>query len=172
MDFDFFSDRALDRKTLRSALPWLDRASVLQDEPEAWTLLAPPADTPVKVSFFGGIRFGRVGNPIPIEEGLLLASLDDLLGHKLKVLLQRVETKDYRDIAAVLAAGQDLRRGLAAATALFPNFPSCEAIKALTYFEGGDLAALTEDERALLVASAAKVRKPTTLKIVSTKLGP
>ena len=171
VDFDFFTDRALDRDALRSALTWLDAASVIQDEPDTWTLLAPPADAPVKVSFFGGLGFGRVGDPLPIEEGLLIASLDDLLGHKLKVLLQRVEAKDYRDIAAMLAAGQDLRRGLAAAMALFPNFPACEAVKALTYFEGSDLAALGKDERALLTVHAEKVRKPKATKIVSKGLG-
>ena len=170
VDFDFFNDRALDRDALRSALPWLDVASVLQEEPRTWTLLAPSEDEMVKLSFFGDLGFGRVGTPLSIGEGLLLASLDDLLGHKLKVLLQRVEAKDYRDIAAMLKAGQDLRRGLAAAMALFPNFPSCEAIKALTYFEGSDVVCLTADERALLVACAEQVRKPKALKVVSTRL--
>lgn len=170
VDFDFFTDRALDREALRSALPWLDEARVLQEEPQTWTLLASSKDEMVKLSFFGDLGFGRVGAPLQTEEGLLLASLEDLLGHKLKVLLQRVEAKDYRDIAAMLAAGQNLRSGLAAAMALFPNFPSCEAIKALTYFEGGDLLSLSTDERALLVARAEKVRKPKALKVVSTRL--
>jgi hypothetical protein len=87
-------------------------------------------------------------------------------------VMQRVEAKDYRDIAAMLAAGQELKRGLAAAMALFPNFPPCEAIKALTYFEGGNLAALSEDERAILVARSKKVGKLEALKIVATSLGP
>lgn len=171
VDFDFFNDRTLDRDALRSALPWLATAHVLQDEPNAWTLLAPSMDDFVKVSFFGELGFGRVGRPVPIEEGLLLASLDDLLGHKLKVLLQRVEAKDYRDIAAMLGAGQTLRRGLAAAMALFSNFPSCEAIKALTYFEGGDLSDVSEDERVLLRTCSQRVGKPRTLKIASGALG-
>ena len=48
-----------------------------------------------------------------------VASLDDLMAHKLKVILQRPEKKDYLDIAAMLVAGVALERGLAAAHQLF-----------------------------------------------------
>ncbi len=44
-------------------------------------------------------------------ENWLWHPLNDLLGHKLKVLLQRVELKDYIDIAALLKNGADLERG-------------------------------------------------------------
>jgi hypothetical protein len=40
-----------------------------------------------------------------------------------------------------------------------PNFQPSEAIKALTYFEGGDLAGLEKDERALLVRAVAGMRR-------------
>jgi hypothetical protein len=48
----------------------------------------------VKVSFFGGLGFGRVGKPVATEgKELIPASLDDLMGHELKVLLQRIEAR-------------------------------------------------------------------------------
>ena len=34
VDFDFFSDRPLDRQHLSRELPWLGSAPVLQDQPE------------------------------------------------------------------------------------------------------------------------------------------
>lgn len=99
--------------------PFLKDAGVLQDEPETLTLVVqvPGFDVPVKVSFFGGIAFGRVGEPDEAENGALIASLDDLMATKLKVMLERVEAKDYRDVAALLRAGVDLSRGLAATAA-------------------------------------------------------
>ncbi len=170
IDFDFFTERPLDRGAMLGVLPWLDHATVVQDEVETWTVLAGFGNAPVKVSFFAGLGFGRVGHPIEIDRGILLASLDDLLGHKLKVLLQRVEAKDYRDIAAMLATGMDLTRGLGAAMALFPNLPPGEAVKALVYFGDGDLAKVSDAERAILVASAEAIGKPTPLPILSTSL--
>lgn len=74
-----------------------------------------------------------------------------MLGVKLKVLLRRVEAKDYRDIAALLRAGIMLGDGLGAATALYgAQFPPCEALKALVYFEGGDLDMLEPEIKDLL----------------------
>ena len=68
-----------------------------------------------------------------------VASLLDLLATK--VILQRIEAKDYQDIAAILRVGKLLQDGLAGAAALYsPSFQPSEAVKALTYFEGGDLA--------------------------------
>ena len=41
---------------------------------------------------------------------LLVAPFEDLMATKLKVILQRAESKDYRDIAAMLQAGVSLSR--------------------------------------------------------------
>lgn len=77
---------------------------------------------------------------------------------KLKVMLQRVEARDYRDIAALLRARVDLAHGLGAARALFgPSFQPSESLKALTYFEGGNLATLDASERRVLVDAARAV---------------
>lgn len=71
------------------------------------------------MSFFGAVGFGRVGEPELTEDGVLqVASLDDLMATKVKVILQRIEAKDYQDIAALLKAKVSLTKGLAAARAL------------------------------------------------------
>jgi hypothetical protein len=163
VDFDFFNDRPLDREGLFGACPPLNRATVLQDRPNTLTVLMSPVDpstASVKVSFFGGLEFGRVGVPEWTDDGMLqVASLDDLLAHKLKVLLQRVDAKDYLDVAALIESGTRLDRGLASAKALFgATFQPSESLKALVYFEGGDLATLPAAVKKGLILAAASVR--------------
>jgi len=158
IDFDYFSARPINRKQLIEQVPFLKKATVLQDEPDTWTVQTYPLghnERPVKLSFFGGLRFGRVGTPtFTDKKEIRLASLDDLFGHKLKVLLQRVELKDYQDIAVLLRAGFRLERGLGAALSLFPNmFPPAEALRALTYFQGGDVKNLSESDRSILISA-------------------
>lgn len=156
VDFDFFTERPLDRAALHRTLPWLGTSAVLQDEPGALTVLA-PGD--VKVSFFGGLQVGRVGEPEETEDGVMVAaSLEDLLAFKLKLVVQRVEAKDYLDVAAILGAGVPLERGLASAETLFaPDLPPMVVLKALTYFEGGDLSSLPAGVRDRLVKAVAGV---------------
>lgn len=175
VDFDFFSDRRLDKVALQKALPFIKRSSVIQDQPDTFTALVPDLQTGtehVKVSFFGDIDFGRVGQPQFTDDDVLqVASLDDLLATKLKVILQRIEAKDYRDIAAMLAAGMDLSRGLAAARAMYGNqFQPSESLKALVYFEGGDLQSLTPNEKRALIAAVGLVRELSPVDILSREL--
>ena len=82
---------------------------------------------------------------------LQVASLDDLMANKVKVILQRVSAKDYIDIATMLSAGVSLDRGLAAAREMFGNaFQPSESLRAMTYFEGGDLYLLSADVKETL----------------------
>ena len=99
-----------------------------------------------------------------------MASLDDLLGHKLKILLQRVEAKDHHDIAAMLATGQTLERGLGAAMTLFPLLPLCEVARALVYYDGGDLASLSAADRATLIAHVGRLGSPIPIGRLSDRL--
>jgi hypothetical protein len=160
VDFDFFSAQPLDRQRLGLALPWLAAAQVLQDQPETLTLLASfGIDVGVKVSFFGGLTFGRVADPEISDDGIVqVASPLDLLATKLKVLLQRAEGKDYLDVATLLAAGLGLADGLSAALALYgPSFPPEEALKALVFFNDGDLPELPNAVRRRLEAAVLAV---------------
>jgi hypothetical protein len=162
VDFDFFHDQPLDRERLRVAFPAMRDAKVLQEGADTLVVAARArgaARQGIKLSFFGGLTFGRVGDPLITEDGVLeVASLDDLLAHKLKVILQRVERKDYQDLAAMIRAGGSVARGLAAARAFFGRaFQPLESLKALTYFEGGDLARLSRRDRKTLTDAAAAV---------------
>ena len=71
---------------------------------------------------------------------MLVASSLDLLGTKLKVIMQRAESKDYADIAQLLRAGPSLIQGLGAARSLYGSaFAPAECLRALTFFDDGDL---------------------------------
>ena len=156
VDFDFFSSSPLDHDAL-FAIPFVARAEVLQREPAALTLSVTMNGDSVKVSFFGNIGFGRVGHPDRTEDGVLwVASLRDLFGTKLKVLLQRVAARDYLDLAAILRAGVPLPDGLGAARALFGNeFPPMEAVKALAYFDEVEAVNIDSVTRRYLTRQAA-----------------
>jgi Nucleotidyl transferase AbiEii toxin, Type IV TA system len=168
VDFDFFTDKPLERATLDDAFPFLKKSIVLQQQPHTLTVLVPAheaeghraSEQGVKLSFFGNLDFGRIDKPELTEDGVLnVASLDDLMATKLKVLLQRIEAKDYKDIAAMLEAGVSLARGLAGASEMYKGaFQSSESLKALVYFEGGDLDLLTKQEKEVLIGAARKVR--------------
>jgi hypothetical protein len=174
VDFDFFSEIALDsamESQMIEALPVLSDSDILQKEVNTRTFRTPCG---VKLSFFGGINFGRVGNPLLTEDGVMIvASVEDLLATKLAVILQRVEYKDYKDIAAILESGISLIEGLGAARALYGRqFPPSESVRALTYFHGGDLSLLSEKDKKVLRQAVEKLdirRLPERL-IVSEKL--
>ncbi len=157
VDFDFFSAQRVDPQRLRAALPFVRRATVRQESTNTFEV---ETATGVKVAFFGGLEFGRVGRPQRTADGVIrVASLDDLMATKVKVILQRSESKDYRDIAAMLRAGARLEIGLAAAEKMFqPTFPPNESLKALVYFEGGDMARLSAEDRKVLVHAARQVK--------------
>lgn len=176
VDFDFFSNAPLDRQALHSALPFLSTALVIQEEVDALTVLAaqhPDADEPrVKVSFFGNLQMGRVGSPLTSDDRVLqVASLDDLMATKLKVILQRAEFKDYFDIANLIRNQMDLAKGLGAARAIFgESFQASESLKALTYFNDGNLHELEAVDRALLIGSVQGVHSIPDVSLRSSQL--
>jgi hypothetical protein len=164
VDFDFFGSHPLDRDALRRALPFLAKTDVRQDSLNTFEVVTASG---VKIAFFGGLEFGRAGNPQSTTDGVLrVASFTDLMATKLKVILQRSESKDYIDIAAMLQAGIRLDLGLAAAEQIFrPTFPPSESLKALGYFEGGDMVLLKAAERKVLTEAAAAVRQLPMIKL-------
>jgi hypothetical protein len=153
LDFDFFTEHAIDPTELGQHFEFLPRSKVIQQQKNTLTVLAPAKSGDVKISFFGEIGIGRFGIPELTHDGVVrVASLLDLLATKLKVILQRIEAKDYQDIAAILRSGERLEDGLEGATALYSSsFQPSEAVKALTYFEGGDLETLSSGDREYLI---------------------
>ncbi len=158
VDFDFFAHDPLDHRELEATLAFVKQGETVQEGPNERTVLAERAGATVKVSFFGAITIGRVGDPEMTGDGVVrVASLLDLAGTKLKTLLQRVEAKDYRDVSALLEGGVPLVDILGAARALFgSSFSPLVAQKALAYFEGGDLGTLSEDARRRLTSAATR----------------
>jgi len=156
-DFDFFSTNSLDRVALHRSCRWLAEARTLQDEPDTLTVVGGKRDEPIKLSFFGGIAFGRVGDPIHVRGMARVASRLDLLGTKLATVTQRIEPRDYVDIAALLRSGLSINEGVAAMLALYGTQASgLQSVKTIAWFEDGDLErVLPGDVKELLTRAAA-----------------
>lgn len=176
VDFDFFSDLPFDHSSLLSGLPFAEHAQVIQEAPNTLTLLvSPPTGTGegVKVSFVGGLALGRVEVPESTTDGVLFAaSFLDLMGTKLKVIQQRAEKKDYLDIHAMIQKGVRLDDGLGAAKALYGRtFQPSEALKALVYFQDGNLRELPSPIRIALIEASASVEIVPEINRISSHLG-
>jgi hypothetical protein len=150
IDFDFFADGPLDKARIRSTFKFIGGSAVLQDTPDTLVVMAPMPSGLVKVSFFGNLKLRRVEDPRETRDGVLLvASLQDLLATKLKAILDRAEAKDYVDIAALLAFGTSLAKGLSAFKEMFKGEPA-SVLRAIGFFEDGDLHTLNETDRSIL----------------------
>ena len=97
--------------------------------------------------------------PVAPDNGLQVASLLDLAGMKASVLQVRAEAKDYLDIDAILTDGRiDLPAALAAAQAIYGTaFNPLATLKALSYFEDGNVATLPRAVKDRLVAASRAV---------------
>jgi hypothetical protein len=152
-DFDFFSNQPFSPAELEAETPFLRGAVRLQS---ARNTLVSRIDrgAPVKVSFFGGLDLRRVCEPEAVESlpGLLVAAPLDLAATKVKAVQDRAESKDYLDIYHLLEEGIGLGEALGAARAVYgPSFNPLVSLKALCYFDDGDLADLPVAVRARLV---------------------
>lgn len=175
VDFDLFTDSPLRLKELETTFSFLKRSTFLQSQPDTLAVMVPSHKDGefVKVSFFGGIGFGRVGTPESTKDGVLqVASLEDLLATKVKTILQRVSAKDYQDIAAIVKAGVSLEKGLAAAREMFgASFQPAESLKAMIYFEGGDLHLLTPETKEVLIQAVSRIRELPSVRLAACTLG-
>jgi hypothetical protein len=156
-DFDFFSNKSFKPNALRESIPYLKHAEMTQFQDNTLTAIV-DRNGPVKLSFFGSLGIKRVQDPDTAENGVQIASMLDLLASKLKTVQARAEAKDYRDIVATLNAGLTLAEGLAAAVAIYgKEFNGALSLKALTFFEDGDLPRLPSEARKKLQGAATSV---------------
>ena len=156
IDFDFFSDKTFDPRELRSAIPFMRAAEITQQAPNTLTGIV-DRDGPIKVSFFGLPGLNRLCPPHVVEEnGLKVASLTDLAGTKAHVVQARAEAKDYIDIDALIQKGSiALPTSLAAARAIFgPGFNPQITLKALSYFDEGNVRDIPNEMKSRLAAAA------------------
>lgn len=160
-DFDFFSNDRLDAHSLRDSLSFLKHAELVESAPSTATFLVDRSGR-VKISFFGGLSLGRVGEPSVCKDtGIHVASLLDLAAQKVRVVQVRAERKDYLDLATLMRHGISLAVALGAAHALYADFAPLITLKALSYFDDGDLPALPDDVKQVLSEAAARVDAPT-----------
>jgi hypothetical protein len=171
VDFDFFSSEPFQVVELEAKIPFLEGAEIAQRKENTLSVTVVRGG-PVKVSFFGGLSFGRVGEPEISEDGVVaLASLLDIGGLKTSVVQVRAESKDYRDVIALLHGGISLSTLLAAGKALYgEQFNPLITLKALSYFGDGDLDSLTEPEKETLLWAVQRVGEIPVLSKSSPKL--
>lgn len=156
VDFDFFTASAFHPDELMEGMPFTRGSEILQSSANALTILV-DRGAPVKVSFFGKLGFGQMEAPqITTDNGVGIASVIDIMASKLKTILQRSEAKDYIDIAEILGCGVSLEQGLGAAKAVYgESMNTLLPLKALCYFEDGDLSTLSQEIKNRLLAAVA-----------------
>lgn len=159
VDFDFFATRTIEVTALEREIPLLSDAKVIQRAKNTLTvLLNRGAD--VQISFFGVPKLPRLAEPaVAQDNGIKIASLLDLAGTKASVVQVRGEAKDYIDIDALIqTGGVSLPFALAAAQKLSgPSFNPEITLKALSYFDDGDLRRLPKDLKFRLASAVEKV---------------
>ena len=162
VDYDFFSAQAFDPDELVRQISFLGLPkTVSQSQRNTYTAALRHAQGEAKVSFFGEIGFGQFIPPDCCADiGLKIASLEDMLAMKLKVIHQRVAAKDYLDIAALLRAGLSLAEGLGRLEAMFPDTVNLAmTLQTLVYFKGEDLDKLPAETRTTLIEAVRRVRE-------------
>jgi len=159
VDFDFFGNRPLGPALLALAVPFLSGAIVTQRAPNTFSCTVDRGGV-VQLSFFGLPGLPRLLPPLIAPDiGLRVASLLDLAGTKASVVQVRAEAKDYLDIDALLTEGSiNLPTALAAGRAIYgtPLNPQ-NTLKALSYFDDGNLRRLPQSVRDRLARAAREV---------------
>lgn len=158
LDFDFFGSKTIDPAKLTASIPFLAAATITQREPNTLSAIVDRGG-PVRLSFFGVPALPRLAPPHMADNRLQIASLLDLAGTKANVVQLRAEAKDYRDIDAILCDGRiDLPTALASAQALYgPQFNPQIALKALSFFDEGDLRRLSKATKDRLAQAVREV---------------
>ena len=159
VDFDFFSSLPFQPSDLERSVPFLKGGVVMQSSANTLTKEIPRAGGSVKLSFFGGLDMRRARDPDKAgDNGIYVASLLDLAATKLKTLWDRASFKDYFDLDVLLQNGVILSEALGAAKAIYgASFNPLISLKALQYFEDGDVGRLSTEARSRLVAAVKRV---------------
>jgi len=158
VDFDFFSELPFEPRDLYQTIPYLQGSKVIQRAKNTLSCLVKtnPGDKAVKVSFLGKLPLKHILKPDrAADNNLKVASLIDLLGMKCATVVDRVEKKDYIDIHAILQQSPlTLEDGLKAARIIYRDlYNPIITLKALSYFEGGDLGELDDTVKTELLSA-------------------
>jgi predicted nucleotidyltransferase component of viral defense system len=158
VDFDFFSSDSFNPGDLYKRIPYLKGAEKSQVSKNTLTCLVKKQNETAKVSFFGSLRFARLSSPDVISNpNISIASLADLSATKIHVIQDRAEIKDYMDIAELLKQ-LSLELMLANAIAVFgKEFNPLLSLKALVYYQDGNLPQLDERIKQVLLKATNEV---------------
>ncbi len=159
IDFDFFSFESFDVDQLQMTLPLLKGAEVLQKEKDTLTCLVNMGEK-VQLSFFGLPHLQSVFSPLQVQENqIFIASLLDIGGMKVSVVQKRAEYKDYFDIYSMISQLPiSLDAMLSAAKNIYQkSFNPQITLKALSFFNDGDLNRLSETQKNQLINAVLKV---------------
>jgi Nucleotidyl transferase AbiEii toxin, Type IV TA system len=159
IDFDFFCFCDLEHDRLLNDLALLKDAQTLQRERNTLSVLL-DRDGPVRLSFFGVPKLRQVRTPDQtLDNKIHVASLLDLASTKASDMQVRAELKDYVDLDVILQGTEvDLAKALGAARAIYgASFNPQITLKALSYFDDGNLRDLPAEVRDRLAAAARTV---------------
>lgn len=159
VDFDFFAFDNLQPDRLLDSLLLLRDAHTLQKESNTLTVLIDRGG-PVKLSFFGVPRLRPLQPPDQATDTMVrIASLLDLAATKASVVQVRAEAKDYIDLDAILTGSTiDLAQALGAACSIYgSSFNPQITLKALSFFDDGNLRQVPDETRERLAAAARAV---------------
>lgn len=158
VDFDFFTDKDISNimdKLLNTKN--IKVGEILQKDKNT---LIYQTDNGVKLSFFGTLDFVKLSSTLESKDNVLrLADLSSLLTTKLKIICDRVEFKDYFDIASILKTKQvSLVESLSKVNDFCgKDYPLVYILKGLTYFGDGDLYKLSQEDKKFLCEEVNKV---------------
>lgn len=157
-DFDFFSTKPFSTAELLHGVPYLRDAVILQEETDTLTC-AVDRNGEIKVSFFGRLKLKKMEEPLLAEgASIRVASLLDIAGTKTALIQGRPFFRDYFDLYTLLEAGISLAEALGAAQVIYgKSFDPRVSLKALAFFEDGDLQRLPVHMQNRLAAEARKI---------------
>ena len=159
VDFDFFSAKEFEPERLQRSLPYLQGAEITQVDANTLSCIVTRQNTrSVKLSFVCCLALHQLQTPdLCAEPRVAIASLADLAATKVQVIQNRAEAKDYLDIAALLGH-ISLAQMLANARGVFgDSFNPLLSLKALAYYQDGDLPTLSKETRQILVQAASRI---------------
>ena len=160
IDFDFFADRSIEPDSLLGGIAAFAGATVTQRARNTLSVLVDRGGGTVRLSFFGVPAMPRLRPPLVVSgHGIRVASLLDLAGTKASVVQVRAEAKDYIDLDAIMMhGGIDLATALAAGRAIYKaQFNPQITLKALAYYDDGDLATLPATTKQRLLTAVRSV---------------
>jgi len=159
VDFAFFSNEKFDPDALYHSIAFLENSKIIQKSAHTLTCIVKRSEE-VQISFFGVPEIRQIHTPYVIMSNKVkVASLLDLAGMKVSVLQKRAEAKDYLDLDAIFE-NTDLKLpdALSAGKMIYgESFNPLISLKALSYFEDGNLATLPEGVKNRLTKAVERV---------------